>query len=341
MTATSAAAGAETARPLARLGFVGVGWIGRHRMKAILDGGRAEAAVIADAAPESAEAARELAPDAELAASLDEVLEAGVDGVVIATPSALHADQSIAALERGIAVFCQKPLGRSEEEVHRVVDAARAADRLLGVDMSYRFTEAARAVRDMVRSGELGRIFSAELTFHNAYGPDKPWFRDKARSGGGCVMDLGVHLIDMALWTLDFPKIRNVDAFLYDQGERLAPGTDRIETFASARMELEDGAMVGLACSWDLHAGRDAVISADFHGSEGGACFRNIDGSFYDFVAERYHGTGCETLATPPDEWGGRAAAAWAARLAAGEGFDPAIAELEAVARTMDRIYGR
>jgi len=67
----------------------------------------------------------------------------------------------------------------------------------------------------------------------------------------------------------------------------------------------------------------------------------NVDGSFYDFIAERYRGTARETLATPPDEWGGRAAADWAARLAAGERFAPEAERLVDVARVLDRIYGR
>ena len=99
--------------------------------------------------------------------------------------------------------------------------------------------------------------------------------------------------------------------------------------------------MVRLACSWRLHAGCDAMISAAFHERHGGAALRNVDGSFYDFVAERYRGTGRETLASPPDEWGGRAAADWAVRLAAGERFDPEAERLVDVARVLDRIYGR
>ena len=72
--------------------------------------------------------------------------------------------------------------------------AARQSNRLLAVDLSYRFTEAMRQVRNSVQSGALGRIFAVDLVFHNAYGPDKAWFRDPILSGGGCVMDLGVHL---------------------------------------------------------------------------------------------------------------------------------------------------
>lgn len=335
--ATSARVSNTRRRP--RLGFVGVGWIGRHRMQAILDGGHAEAVAISDPAEECAAEAQALASGAQLVGSLEDMLDCGVDGIVIATPSALHAQQAIWALERGVAVFCQKPLGRTEAEVAAVIEAARNADRLLGVDMSYRFTRAAIAMREMVRSGELGDIFCAELTFHNAYGPDKPWFRDRALSGGGCVMDLGVHLIDLALWTLDFPEITSVRSSLFERGKRLGPNPEEIETFASAEIELGSGGLIRIACSWDLHAGCDAVIAAQFHGSRGGAAFRNVDGSFYDFIAERYRGTATEKLIDPPDAWGGRAAADWARRLAAGEGFDPAIGELLTVARTIDRIY--
>jgi hypothetical protein len=99
--------------------------------------------------------------------------------------------------------------------------------------------------------------------------------------------------------------------------------------------------VVRLACSWRLHAGRDAVIEAAFYGTEGGAALKNVGGSFYDFTAERYRGTASETLAGPPDAWGGRAAADWALRLAAGERFDPAVERLVAVAEALDRIYGR
>ena len=190
-------------QPALRLGFLGVGWIGRHRMQALLATGAVEATVIADAVPEAIAEAQALAPAAEIASGLDGLLEADLDGVVIATPSALHAAQAVQALERGVAVFCQKPLGRDAAEVRRVVAAARAADRLLGVDLSYRHTAGMQRIRELLQGGELGRVFAVDLTFHNAYGPDKPWFYDRALSGGGCVIDLGIHLVDLALWMLD------------------------------------------------------------------------------------------------------------------------------------------
>lgn len=334
-----AAPAAAAAKP--RLGFLGVGWIGRHRMQAILETGAVEPAAIADPSPDMAAEAAKLAPDAHVAGSLEELLDAGVDGVVIATPSALHAEQAIQALERGVAVFCQKPLGRTAAEVEAVVAAARAADRLLAVDLSYRFTEGVRRIRELIATGELGRIYAVDLVFHNAYGPDKPWFYDPALSGGGCVMDLGVHLVDLALWTLGFPQVEDVGANLLAGGAPLAGRSDTVEDYAVATLTLQGGIAVTLACSWRLPAGRDAVIGASFYGTQGGAALKNLGGSFYDFTAERYRGTRRETLSSPPDAWGARAAADWAQRLAAGARFDPEAERLIDVAHALDRIYRR
>ncbi len=335
-TLASPSKGATRAR-LPRLGFLGVGWIGQNRMEALAKSGVAEVATICDASDEIVKRARTSVPDAKTASCFDELLDSDLDGVVIATPSALHAEQTIRALERGLAVFCQKPLGRNADEVRRVVNKARAADKLLGVDLAYRYTAAMQAVRSVVK--ELGEIYAANLVFHNAYGPDKPWFYDRALAGGGCVIDLGIHLVDCALWMLDFPQVTRVTSAVYAQGKRLTPPLESVEDFATAQLELASGATVELACSWKLPAGQDCVITAEFFGTRGGAAFRNVNGSFYDFIAERYDGTKRTLLASPPDAWSGRAAVAWAERLARGEGFDPANEELTRVAKVLDAIY--
>nr|WP_246294784.1 Gfo/Idh/MocA family oxidoreductase [Schlegelella koreensis] len=323
------------------MGFLGVGWIGRNRMEAIAASGIADVAVLADASPATLDQARAVAPAAATADSLEALLAHGVDGVVIATPSALHAEQAVAALDAGVAVFCQKPLARNAAESARVVAAARRADRLLGVDLSYRHTAAMRQIRELVAGGAIGDVYAVDLVFHNAYGPDKAWFRDPQLSGGGCVVDLGIHLVDLALWTLDFPAVGGVSSRLYAGGRPVADTANVVEDYAVAQFDLASGAVVRLACSWNLAAGRDAVIEATFHGSQGGASMRNVNGSFYDFVAERFDSTRTSVLAEPPDAWGGRAAVDWAERLAAGRGFDAAIERVVDVAAVLDRVYGR
>ena len=311
-------------------------------MQALVESGLVEAVAICEPDDTAASAALALAPAALRAHDLAALLSHGLDGVVIATPSALHAGQAIAALRTGCAVFCQKPLGRTVAEVGEVVAAARDGDRLLAVDLSYRFTEAMQRIRTCVQRGNLGRVFAVDLVFHNAYGPDKTWFRDPALSGGGCVMDLGVHLVDLALWTLGSEEVSTVQAALYAAGTRLPAIPTCVEDYCVATLETASGIVIRLACSWNLPAGRDAVIEASFYGTQGTAALHNADGSFFDFAAELTHGSNQRiSLATPPDRWGARSALDWADKLAHRVGFDPDANQLVAVAEVLDRIYGR
>ena len=331
-------------RPLCvrpRLGFLGVGWIGRQRMQVLADSGVARVAAIADAQREVATAAAACMPGAVVADGIDQLLHAGIDGVVIATPSGAHAGQAVAALEHGLAVFCQKPLTRTAAEAGQVIAAARAADRLVAVDFSYRHVAGVAALRELVRSGALGELQAVDLTFHNAYGPDKPWFHDMAQSGGGCVMDLGIHLLDLAQWIGGAPDLDSVVAHLSARGRSLPAPVAEVEDYAAVQWRLQGGACARMTCSWNLAAGCDAVIEAAFYGTRGGAALRNVGGSFYDFTVEHFDGTRRELLAAPPDPWGGRALVDWAQRLAAGARFDPESAQLVDVAHAVDAIYGR
>ena len=322
-----------------RIGLLGVGWIGRNRLDSLVQADVAEVVAISDPSAEMTTAASALAPRAAVVPTVDAVLELGVDGVMIATPSAQHAAQAIHALNHGVAVFCQKPLGRSAAETRAVIDAARAANVLLAVDLSYRFTEGMAKIEKLIRSGDIGTIFSADLVFHNAYGPDKPWFYDRTLAGGGCVMDLGAHLVDLCLWILDFPAVLDVTARLFARGDRWSGAGQEVEDYALVRLDLESGTAVHLACSWNLHVGRDAVISATFHGTHGGLQLRNVNGSFYDLAAMLHCGTAHTILTRPPNSWGGRAAVAWAKRLAARESFDPEAEHLLKTAAVIDAIY--
>jgi predicted dehydrogenase len=333
-----------TVATLPRLGFLGVGWIGRNRMEALARDGLAQVAAVADPQAEALDAATGVAPEAARAESLDELLTSELDGVVIATPSALHADQAVAALERGLAVFCQKPLARDAEETRRVLGAARAADRLLAVDLSYRHVEALRAAQEQVASGAIGQLHTLDLVFHNAYGPDKPWFTEPDLAGGGCLIDLGTHLVDLALWLTNpvVPSGRDTSernhGIEVETARTLSLHGHAVEDHATAELALDD-VRARLACSWFTSAGRDCVFECTAWGSDGTVSVRNVGGSFYDFRAELWRGTSSETLVEPPDDWGGRAIAAWAERLRSDRSHDPAADELELVAQVIDDVY--
>ena len=326
-----------------KVGFVGVGWIGLNRMNAMTKENLIEVESFADSSEESLLKAQEVVPDARLYLTLNEILEDKPQGVVIATPSALHASQAITALTSGISVFCQKPLARTATETEMVVKAAEANNKLLGVDFSYRFTEGMQIINQLIKSGAFGKIFAINLVFHNAYGPDKKWFYNPELSGGGCVMDLGSHMIDLAMWVLDFPEIGNITSSLFSQGKPITMPQLETEDYANATIETKTGSAIQLSCSWNLQAGQDAVIEATFYGTEGGATFRNIDGSFFHFEANKFlMKTKRELLTSPvPDDWGGRAAIDWARRLSKGEGFNKDAYQFIKVAQIIDSIYKR
>jgi predicted dehydrogenase len=338
---SEAAERSTTPRRRPRVGFLGVGWIGAHRLQSILDSGAAEIAAVADF--DAAIATKVASPIAGAAVvpSLDDLLQLQLDGVVIATPTALHSEQTIAALESGAAVFCQKPLGRSAAETARATRAARFANKLLGVDMSYRFVRGNEKIKQIISAGSIGAVYAGELVFHNAYGPDKQWYYDRKYSGGGCLMDLGIHLIDLALWMLDFPAVQNVSSRLFSGGKPVQDAGGALEDYALARLDLATGATINLTCSWRLPAGRDAVIRAAFFGTAGGLSLHNVGGSFYDFRAQQFHGTHRSILDEPPDQWGGRAAVSWAEQLRRDPAFDPSIERAHEVAEVIDRIYAQ
>lgn len=324
-----------------KLAFAGVGWIGRHRMQVAAESGLADIVLISDPSPDCVNEALKLAPSSKACASFEDTInDPDVDGVVIATPSALHKQQSVAAFEQGKAVFCQKPLGRNADEVREAVAAAKKANRVLGADFSYRYTAAFQKILPIIQSGELGKIFAVDLKFHNAYGPDKPWFYDKKLSGGGCVLDLGIHLIDLLLFALDFPEVEKVNSQLFSKG-MIVKGRDEVEDFANVQLLLADDVNAQLSCSWNLQAGCEAVIEASFYGTKGGVALKNSNGSFYDFVGLRYWGTKTETLVQPPDAWGGRALVDWIQKLSTSPDFDAEAENFIASADVLDRIYGR
>jgi predicted dehydrogenase len=272
------------------LGFIGVGWIGRNRLEAIAKEEIANIAAISDPNPTYVQEALEHGPKAEVIKSFTEMTTSNLEGIIIATPSALHAEQSIEAMEQGKAVFCQKPLGRNAAEVQRVIATAREKDVLLGVDFSYRFTNGIKALKEVISSGQLGDIYGANLVFHNAYGPDKAWYFDPKLAGGGCVMDLGVHLVDLLVWLFENPEVTEVGSQLFSKGKRISNPEEHVEDYAVAQMLLNNSIAVQLACSWNLAAGMDAVIEVSFYGTQGGVSFKNLNGSFYEFETLQFQG---------------------------------------------------
>ncbi len=237
---------AEVETKTIKLDFAGLGWIGLNRLESVSKLSGAIINNMVDPSSENLNSAIEKFPEASIADDYNSILNSVSDAVVIATPNALHAEQAIAALEKGKAVFCQKPLGRNAEETKAVIQKAFEKNKLIEVDFSYRYTCFSK-IYELIKENKLGKIFAVDLVFHNAYGPGKKWFFDPHLSGGGCLIDLGVHLIDLALWTLNQPAIADLHACLYHRGIQLKNKDTQVEDFATGYIQTSDNITINLS----------------------------------------------------------------------------------------------
>jgi predicted dehydrogenase len=141
-----------------RIGVIGLGYWGPNYARVLRELG-ADLVWACDARPEALHLLRTRYPDVILTTSVDDVLaDHSVDAVVIATPSSTHADLSVAALEAGKHVLCEKPLAFTVAECDRVIDAAAEADRVLMVGHTFIFNPAVRHMRQLVEAGAIGPI---------------------------------------------------------------------------------------------------------------------------------------------------------------------------------------
>ncbi len=324
-----------------KVGFLGVGWIGRNRMDSLLKSNLVEAVVISDVSDDNAKKALEIAPGAKIVKSIEQLIEENIEAIVIATPSGQHYEQVITALNHDLHVFCQKPLARTKEEYQYIINKAKIKNKVLWVDMSYRYTNAMQKIKSLVDKNMIGNVYAIDAIFHNAYGPDKSWFYDPKQSGGGCVIDLGIHLIDLALWISDFPKIDSIKSTLYSKGKRIVKYNEIVEDYACSSMTFTNGVNANIACSWNLSAGCDAVISFTIYGTEGGLSMRNHNGSFYEFDTYHFKSRDVSTICNEEGAWGGKAITDWAKMVMLSGNYDNRAEQLIQVADVIDLIYER
>jgi predicted dehydrogenase len=321
-----------------KLGLMGVDWIGKNRMEAIRDSKHASVVSLCDPYEEHTP---QFCKDNNLKniTSYEALLKEDIDGVVIATPNALHKEQVMLALNNGKAVFCQKPLACTTKDTLMVIETARQNNCFLMTDLSYRNTHSLQKIKTLIDANELGELYAAQMIFHTASGPHKPWYYKPELSGGGCLMDIGVHLIDILYWMFPSMELKDVYRKLFVQGKALEDRTKQVEDYALCSLDFSNGLTSQISCSWNVHAGKDAIIEFNFYGTKGGATFRNVNGSFYDFKSEYYKGTKRQILSLPPDNWGGKSAVQWASLLANKNEYRKDIEMYIKTARTLDKIY--
>ncbi len=202
----------------------------------------------------------------DVVTDVEELLELpDLDAVVVATPNHLHEVHVLSALRARKHVMCERPLGLNARAVERVIAAAEKAKRVLMVANNHRFRHDAQALDAFVRGGELGKVRAVRAGAYRRRVQQAPWRLRRAEAGGGAFLELGLPLLDLAGWLLDFPRIERVSAAM----ER-ARGANAVEDSAIVFIECQGGFTVTI----DVHAnyvGEDQRWWFELVGTKGSA----------------------------------------------------------------------
>ncbi|MDO8686331.1 MAG: Gfo/Idh/MocA family oxidoreductase [Clostridiales bacterium] len=262
-----------------------------------------------------------------------------IDLISVCTPNCLHAPVTIEALEAGKHVHCEKPMAMNSEEAQEMLDTARKTGRKLMVGLNNRFTKETQFVKKYVDDGNLGEIYYIKCGWvrRSEIAP-RGWFTDKALSGGGSLIDLGVHFIDLAMYFMNYPQPKSVVARTFckfgNTGlcklytlEGIPTDVNKkfdVEDFAAGFIDLNNDACITFEISWALNTENERTFY-ELNGTKGGLCFNksglkiftlvngqqadiqpHINGDFFGANEFRYFieciRTGEEPVISPPEQ---------------------------------------
>ncbi|MFD1177860.1 Gfo/Idh/MocA family protein [Paenibacillus puldeungensis] len=270
-----------------KIGLIGAGSISDLHLKAYRDNPEVELYAVSDLNEARAKAKAEAYGIANTRAFTnyqDLLALSELDAVSICTLNNTHAEVSIAALEAGKHVLIEKPLCQTVEEALRIEEAVRTSGRVLQVGFVRRHGSNTQILKKFIDAGDLGDIYYAKASCLRRFGNPGGWFADKKRSGGGPVIDLGVHIIDICWYLMGRPKVKSVSANTYHRlGNRsnvqhlsfyktadYDASLNTVEDLANALIRFENGASLMLDVSFTLHAKSDE-LSVKLYGEKGGA----------------------------------------------------------------------
>jgi predicted dehydrogenase len=234
---------------------------------------------------------------------LSEAKKLGLSGVSVALPNFLHAPVTLAAFGAGLHVLCEKPMAMSARQAKAMLDASRKSRKKLMINFSYRFTEQSQALKRYVDGGSLGDIYFGRTVWHRRRGLPGlgGWFGIKEFSGGGPIIDLGVHRLDLVMWLMGNPRPLTVSGSTFGVvGPRLAKEQGKkfdVEDLGCALIRFDNGATIILEASWAGLSEKAEDQVTQLWATRGGIIQRNINDA-YQYEARVYtesHGTLWET----------------------------------------------
>jgi len=268
-----------------KIGILGAGAISRNHIKGCTSHKQAEVVAICD---QSRERAKEVADEFDLKTVYTDAKELfadpNIDAVSIALPNFLHRDMAVAALSAGKHVSLDKPFALNAAEAREVVDTAEKHGKVFMLGMNWRFNPDSQIARALVARGDIGHVYHAKCCWRRRSGSPRfgTWFTQKELAGGGALLDIGVHFLDLCLYVMDnFEPVAVSGAAYTNFGNRgIGEGgwghSDTTETgfdvddFGTGLIKFANGATAALDASWVMHQEEKQVVQCQAFGTEGG-----------------------------------------------------------------------
>lgn len=260
---------------MVKVGIVGAGGIARYlhipRYKKIPE---VEVVSIADSDEERAKILAKEFNIPRIYHDFEEMFEKeDLTAISVCTPNFLHAPVTISALNMGIHVLCEKPMATSVKEAKEMVEASKKSGKILMIGQNQRFKPFNSMLKKLIEKGELGELYYARGICLRRKGIPGigTWFTTKEMAGGGCLLDIGVHILDLVWWLMGMPKPKYVLGNTYanfgpkglgeggwNKGAKGKPIFD-VEDFAVGFIKFENGSTLTIETSWASHIEKDEV----------------------------------------------------------------------------------
>ncbi len=301
-----------------RIGIIGAGNIGNVHLNEF---GKLQnecvITTITDKIIERAESSASKHGVAHVAKSNDELINSDqVDAVIIAVPNAYHEELAIQAMEAGKHVLIEKPMGLNGAAARRIVQAQQKSGKTAMVAHQMRWEWLALNMKQQIDAGELGRIYAAKTGWFRRKGIPGwgTWFTDSQEAGGGPLIDIGVHMLDLTLHLMGSPTPVSVSGSTYAEfgprrkgiGTWGTPNWDGhydVEDLAMAIIKLDNGSTLTLDVTWAVHMDTDNQPFVHLMGTEGGASLKGNDGKW---LTEKFDEPLERAVSTPGNDEGGR-----------------------------------
>lgn len=209
-----------------------------------------------------------------------------IDVIHVLTPNSSHAEISIASMEAGKHVMCEKPMAKTADEAHAMVEAMQRTGKKLTIGYQNRFRPDSQYLKTISENGDLGEVYNAKAhAIRRRAVPTWGVFLDEEAQGGGPLIDIGTHALDLTLWMMDNYKPKYVVGNAYhklSQTENAAnawgpwdPKEFTVEDSAFGFIVMENGATIYLEASWALNSLDVREAQTTLHGTKAGADMKN------------------------------------------------------------------